>query len=116
MPDFIFNMDSFEYAHNITHTAMAAMAAMPRHEIDGDKLTALLQFFFETPEGETGPPFYDTDDPLFDTDDDDQVPDIDLNQVPDNSFVILLIALWYCTTSNPCSSFNASFSALSLVN
>ena len=87
-------MDNFEYVRNITCTVIAAMAAVPRHEMDGNNLPSPLHIFFEMPEGENGPPFYDTDDPLLDTDDgNDQVPDIDLNQVPDNSFVILLVAL-----------------------
>ena len=94
-------MDWFEIDRTITQAAMAAMAAMPRGEMDGNNLPAPLEFFFETPHGENVPPFFDTDDPFVDTDDDDdQVPDIDLNQVPDNSFLILLIALWHLTTSN----------------
>ena len=113
-------MNWFEINRILTRAAMGAIAAMPRHEMDGNNLPSPLHIFFETSEGENGPPSYDTDDPLLDTDDDDddddQVPDIDLNQVPDNSFVILLVALWYFTTSNPSSSFNASFSSISLDN
>ena len=143
-------MDSFEYARNITRTAMAAMAAMPRHEMGGNNFPEPVQFFFETPENV--PPFFDSDHPFFDTDNDqvpenvppffdsnhhffdtdnDQVPenvppfcDTDNDQVADNLniptifkyaddyvllnvnennlnyFLILIVALWYLTTSN----------------
>ena len=121
-------MDSFEYARNITRSVMVAMAAMPRHEMGGNNFPEPVQFFFETPENV--PPFFDSNHHFFDTDNDqvpENVPpfcDTDNDQVADNLniptifkyaddyvllnvnennlnyFLILIVALWYLTTSN----------------
>ena len=85
-------MDWFEIDRTITQAAMAAMAAMPRGEMDGNNLPAPLEFFFETPHGENVPPFFDTDDPFFDTDDDQVSDNLNIptffdnghNKVPNN--------------------------------
>ena len=121
-------MDSFEYARNISRTVAAAMAAMPRPENGGNNFPEPVQFFFETPENV--PPFFDSNHHFFDTDNDqvpENVPpfcDTDNDQVADNLniptifkyaddyvllnvnennlnyFLILIVALWYLTTSN----------------
>ena len=106
-------MDSFEYARNISRTVAAAMAAMPRPEMGGNNFPEPVQFFFETPENV--PPFFDSDHPFFDTDD-NQVADnlniptifkyaddyvlLNVNENNLNYFLILIVALWYLTTSN----------------
>ena len=110
--------------------AMAAMGAMPRDEMGGNNFPQPLQFFFETPENvppffDSDHPFFDTDNdqvpdnlnvPTFFDTDDNQVADnlniptifkyaddyvlLNVNENNLNYFLILLVALWYLTTSN----------------
>jgi len=64
-------MSWFDIHCTLTRAARDIIAAMPRHEMDGNSSPSPQHFFFETPEAETGSFFFDDDNPLLDTDDDD---------------------------------------------